>query len=210
MVISLLAVISAEKENKNFNFMILQTGHPYVEPNDYSSAISFCNGINNSTSFYLTALILFGIIYIGIYVKYIKKKKWKISNILFLASIIYILFINEFNILCTLSALFSFSLILMIFQMFFSVIFGIAENGINFLLKNFTIKNIMNFSIYPLKIRKKRNSKERIIDKLSNVEKDLEEYLSEWKKTGGGTKGYVIVSIINQIKEQKENFKHRC
>lgn len=52
--------------------------------------------------------------------------------------------------------------------------------------------------------------KKEILSKLDSLKLDLEEYLSIWKKTGGGTTGYAIGSMINSIKDKTEYFKTKC
>lgn len=52
--------------------------------------------------------------------------------------------------------------------------------------------------------------KDEIIAKLEAIQKDLEEYLIEWKKRGGGTRGYAIGSAIKRINELKKFFKEHC
>ena len=52
--------------------------------------------------------------------------------------------------------------------------------------------------------------KDEIINKLESLQIDLEEYLEIWKKTGGGTTGHAIGSMIARIKEKTEFFKKYC
>ena len=52
--------------------------------------------------------------------------------------------------------------------------------------------------------------KEQIIDKLEGLTYDLEEYLKEWKKTGGGTRGHAIGSMIEGIRKKTKFFKDYC
>lgn len=52
--------------------------------------------------------------------------------------------------------------------------------------------------------------KKEILSKLDSLELDLEEYLSIWKKTGGGTTGYAIGSMIANFKEKSKFFKNYC
>ena len=53
-------------------------------------------------------------------------------------------------------------------------------------------------------------SKQEIILKLEVIQKDLDRYLAEWKKTGGGTRGHAIGSMMARVKEYKEFFKNYC
>lgn len=52
--------------------------------------------------------------------------------------------------------------------------------------------------------------KKEIIAKLESLQSDLEDYLEIWKKTGGGTTGHIIGSMMSSIEEQTEFFKNRC
>ncbi|WP_431156756.1 hypothetical protein [Winogradskyella poriferorum] len=52
--------------------------------------------------------------------------------------------------------------------------------------------------------------KEEILNKLYSLQLDLEEYLTIWKKTGGGTTGHAIGSVISAIKEKADFFKSNC
>ncbi|MFL0079342.1 hypothetical protein [Tenacibaculum maritimum] len=56
----------------------------------------------------------------------------------------------------------------------------------------------------------KSKSKEEILKQLENLQIDLNGYLENWKKTGGGTKGYAIGSIIEGIKRKTDFFKISC
>jgi hypothetical protein len=49
-----------------------------------------------------------------------------------------------------------------------------------------------------------------IIEKLENLNIELEEYLQIWRKDGGGTTGHAIGSMINNIKVKTEFFKNKC
>ena len=44
--------------------------------------------------------------------------------------------------------------------------------------------------------------REEITTKLESLQSDLEDYLEIWKKTGGGTTGHAIGSMIYGIKEK--------
>lgn len=52
--------------------------------------------------------------------------------------------------------------------------------------------------------------KDEIIEKLEILQADLDEYLELWKKTGGGTTGHAIGSMIARIKEKTDFFKKYC
>lgn len=52
--------------------------------------------------------------------------------------------------------------------------------------------------------------KKIIIDKLEDINKELEEYLEIWKKQGGGTTGHAIGSMIKRIREKTDFFKNYC
>ncbi len=52
--------------------------------------------------------------------------------------------------------------------------------------------------------------KEEIIIKLESLHLEVKDYLKIWKKTGGGTTGYKIGSVIHQIEETKKYFKEKC
>ena len=52
--------------------------------------------------------------------------------------------------------------------------------------------------------------KNEIIAKLESLETDLEEYFKIWKKSGGGTTGHAIGSMINGLKEKTNFFKKYC
>ena len=54
------------------------------------------------------------------------------------------------------------------------------------------------------------DKKKLIIDKLEDINIELEEYLEIWKKDGGGTTGFAIGSMIKRMKEKKEFFKNHC
>jgi hypothetical protein len=125
----------------NLNFMILQVGHPYVEPEDYGSTGSFSAGVNNLTEFYVTSLILFLIIAIGIYFKYEKKRDWKLINLIFLLAIVYIVFLSKFSIIDTFAIFISFTVISVILETLIRIIYVIAQSFVNLILKKFKRKN---------------------------------------------------------------------
>jgi hypothetical protein len=52
--------------------------------------------------------------------------------------------------------------------------------------------------------------KEEIATKLESLQLDLEDYLEILKKTGGGTTGHAIGSMIGRIKEKTVFFKNYC
>lgn len=52
--------------------------------------------------------------------------------------------------------------------------------------------------------------KEEITVKLKSIQSDLEDYLELWKKTGGGTTGHAIGSMIYRIEEKTVFFKNYC
>lgn len=52
--------------------------------------------------------------------------------------------------------------------------------------------------------------KELIILKLEEIQFELGEYLDLWRKTGGGTTGHAIGSMIKQIEEKTIFFKNYC
>lgn len=54
------------------------------------------------------------------------------------------------------------------------------------------------------------DKREEIITKLESLQSDLEDYLELWKKTGGGTTGHAIGSMIARIKEKTVFFKNKC
>jgi presenilin-like A22 family membrane protease len=124
--------------------MVLQVGHPYVEPEDYGSAGStgsFSVGVNNLTEFYVTSLILFLIIAIEIYLKYEKKRYWKLINLIFLLAIVYIVFLSKFSIIDTFAIFISFTVILVILETHIRIIYIIAQSFVNLILKKFKRKN---------------------------------------------------------------------
>ncbi|WP_299017681.1 hypothetical protein [uncultured Polaribacter sp.] len=57
---------------------------------------------------------------------------------------------------------------------------------------------------------KRWQKRELIIQKLEDLNIELEEYLQIWKKEGGGTTGHAIGSMINRMKEKTEFFKNYC
>jgi hypothetical protein len=52
--------------------------------------------------------------------------------------------------------------------------------------------------------------KKEIVTKLELLQRDLQDYLEIWKRTGGGTTGHAIGSVIARIQEQKLFFKNKC
>ena len=58
------------------------------------------------------------------------------------------------------------------------------------------------------KIRWDKHSE--ITKKLESLQTDLEDYLAIWKKSGGGTTGHAIGSMIARIKEKTDFFKRYC
>ena len=52
--------------------------------------------------------------------------------------------------------------------------------------------------------------KKEITVKLKSIQSDLEDYLELWKKTGGGTTGHAIGSMIYRIEEKTVFFKNYC
>jgi hypothetical protein len=117
--------------------MILQSGHPYVEPEDYSSVSYLSVHKNDLTEFYVTTLILFVIIVISIYLKYDKKKDWKIINYIFLLVVIYIFSISKFKVLDTLPVLITYAVISVFLEFFIRVIYVIVQSILNLILKKF-------------------------------------------------------------------------
>jgi uncharacterized protein YacL len=140
--------------------MILQAGHPYVEPDDYGSTSYFNIDKNNLTEFYITSLILFVIIAFTIYLKYDKKKDWKIINYIFLSAVVYILFIGEFKILDTIGILIAYTIFSVFLEFFLRVIYVIVKSILNFIFKNFELKKIIKPSSFSLKMILQRKSKE--------------------------------------------------
>ncbi len=67
-----------------------------------------------------------------------------------------------------------------------------------------------------LKIKKEYNSsirwqiKNEILENFENVFEHLNKYLYIWKKTGGGTTGHAISSVIYKSKEINNFFKKHC
>ena len=59
-------------------------------------------------------------------------------------------------------------------------------------------------------MKQREQKKKEILNKLNSLQLDLEEYLSIWKQTGGGTTGYAIGSMISAIKDRTEYFKNKC
>ena len=53
-------------------------------------------------------------------------------------------------------------------------------------------------------------SKNEIVEQLEILQIDLNNYLQNWKKTGGGTRGHAIGSMIESIKKKTEFFKQSC
>ena len=52
--------------------------------------------------------------------------------------------------------------------------------------------------------------KKEIATKLEFLQSDLEDYLEIWKKTGGGTTGHAIGSMLEGVKKKTEFFKSYC
>jgi hypothetical protein len=52
--------------------------------------------------------------------------------------------------------------------------------------------------------------KEEIIDQLEKLNDSLNAYLTNWKKTDGGTKGHAIGSAIKNSEKLKQFFKEYC
>ncbi len=52
--------------------------------------------------------------------------------------------------------------------------------------------------------------KKEITDKLEVLQRDLQDYLEIWKKTGGGTTGHAIGSMIARIQEKRVFFENYC
>ncbi len=53
-------------------------------------------------------------------------------------------------------------------------------------------------------------SKEEILKQLETLQADLNDYLQNWRKTGGGTRGHAIGSMIEGIKRKTDFFKRSC
>ena len=54
------------------------------------------------------------------------------------------------------------------------------------------------------------NNKKDIDQQFGILISQIEIHLNEWKKTGGGTKGHAIGSVIEKLKELKEFYKNNC
>jgi hypothetical protein len=54
------------------------------------------------------------------------------------------------------------------------------------------------------------DKKKEIATKLELLQSDLEDYLEIWKKTGGGTTGHAIGSMIARIQEKRVFFENYC
>ena len=54
------------------------------------------------------------------------------------------------------------------------------------------------------------DKKKEIATKLELLQSDLEDYLEIWKKTGGGTTGHAIGSVIARIQEKRVFFTAKC
>ena len=52
--------------------------------------------------------------------------------------------------------------------------------------------------------------KAEIMTKLEILHRDLEDYLELWKRTGGGTTGHAIGSMIARIQEKRVFFENYC
>lgn len=59
-------------------------------------------------------------------------------------------------------------------------------------------------------IIKESKSKKEILEQLENLQIDLNNYLQNWKKTGGGTRGHAIGSMIESIAKKTDFFKRCC
>ncbi len=53
-------------------------------------------------------------------------------------------------------------------------------------------------------------TKKKEIEAFDLLIQEMEVYLSIWKKTGGGTTGHFIVSLINNLKSLKEKWTSRA
>ena len=53
-------------------------------------------------------------------------------------------------------------------------------------------------------------SKNEIVEQLEILRIDLNNYLQNQRKTGGGTRGHAIGSMIESIKKKTEFFKQSC
>ena len=53
-------------------------------------------------------------------------------------------------------------------------------------------------------------NKVEITNEFDNLITKVELHLEDWKKTGGGTTGYAIGSVIEKLKELKEFYKNNC
>lgn len=53
-------------------------------------------------------------------------------------------------------------------------------------------------------------SKEEILEQLETLQVDLNNYLQNWRKTGGGTRGHAIGSMFEGIKKKTDFFKKMC
>lgn len=54
------------------------------------------------------------------------------------------------------------------------------------------------------------HKKKEIATKLELLQSVLEDYLEVWKKTGGGTTGHAIGSMISTIQEKRVFFENKC
>ena len=52
--------------------------------------------------------------------------------------------------------------------------------------------------------------KKEIVSQLESLQIELNEYLQIWRKSGGGTTGHAIGSMIESIKKKTEFFKNCC
>ena len=53
-------------------------------------------------------------------------------------------------------------------------------------------------------------TKKNVIKAFDTLIQEMEDYLAIWKKTGGGTTGYFIGSMINNLKSLKDKWSNRA
>ena len=76
--------------------------------------------------------------------------------------------------------------------------------------KNFMKWDENNKMSYDELSKMRWDKKKEIITKLESLQSDLKDYLEIWKKTGGGTTGHAIGSMIKRINEKTIFFKDKC
>jgi hypothetical protein len=73
-----------------------------------------------------------------------------------------------------------------------------------------TVSMDLSKSKYDKMSEMRWEKKEEIMTKLEVLHKDLEGYLELWKRTGGGTTGHAIGSMIARMQEKRVFFENYC